>query len=302
LRIPALALLAALATTAVHAQTTLTAASANVNLDANGLQLTLPGGAIYTGAYSASYPGLSPYIFLPQNFSYTYTATYTSGPAIANISGGNLSGADPSVTSSLFFAGPLKNQSFETISEVSYEFAVDGPANQTVSVDIASIGQASVSAIAADSFAYAELEVSQAGTELLSDTACAGGDATGPCASTPTTLSDSFSIDPTITVQTDTPTIVTLFSEDYLYANPSAIPSGFYLAYGSEFPGFTLTESSSVDPTITLDTTDPAYSLDFSPGLGVPTPSPTPEPSTLMLASTGLAGAFSLARRRFLRG
>jgi hypothetical protein len=54
------------------------------------------------------------------------------------------------------------------------------------------------------------------------------------------------------------------------------------------------TGDSSVDPTITLDTTDPAYSLEFSPP-------PTPEPGSFALALTGVVAIFGagLVRRRF---
>jgi hypothetical protein len=53
------------------------------------------------------------------------------------------------------------------------------------------------------------------------------------------------------------------------------------------------TAQASVDPTITLDTTDPAYSLAFSPA-------PTPEPGSFWLALTG-ATAMAIAGARMLR-
>ena len=65
---------------------------------------------------------------------------------------------------------------------------------------------------------------------------------------------------------------------------------------GESNPLGTISAQSLVDPTITLDTTDPNYSLSFSPGLK-PGASPVPEPGTFALTLSGIA-ALALASLR----
>jgi hypothetical protein len=91
----------------------------------------------------------------------------------------------------------------------------------------------------------------------------------------------TFNISQTLELQTDTAYTVTLTT----YAD-------FEAFVGSGNPG-NYDVSSFIDPTITLATSDPAYSLAFSPGITA-----TPEPGSLALVATGLAGAGSLLRRK----
>jgi hypothetical protein len=276
LRISVLALLAALSATASYAQTTLTPVSAFVQLEANDSFV--------------SYSGLSPYDFLP---SHTFAG---SGGSAA---GGNLSGADPTVMSSINVS-PLGHsasliQDFDSESWIYYEFAVDGPADETVDIDFSSSGSAEVSSLAPsldfNSTAYLDVTQATTGAVLLTGTACAGApsDESDPCGETSGPLTSSFNLNQTLTVETNTAYLVDIFTDDSLSEPQSGNPGSYFA-------------TSTVDPTITLDTTDPAYSLEYSAGLGVPSSSATPEPSTLMLVATGLSGAFSLARRRLLRG
>lgn len=138
--------------------------------------------------------------------------------------------------------------------------------------------------------------VKQSGTNLLFAIACAGnvGQASAICGTTPSVASSSFSVNQVLDVQTDTPYTVLLYATQDFYAD-STFPCSAYTINGTSYPcGLNYSASASVDPTITLDTTNPAYSLEFSPGL---VPSATPEPSCLILLATGLAGAFALTRR-----
>ena len=70
-----------------------------------------------------------------------------------------------------------------------------------------------------------------------------------------------------------------------------------FTALSSNAPGF-YSGGGKVDPTITLDTDDPAYSMEFSPCLGAT--SATPEPSSLLLVATGLLGGTGAILRRVL--
>ena len=96
-------------------------------------------------------------------------------------------------------------------------------------------------------------------------TACVGNTSCGSAL-------DSFSVDQTFDVYTNTALMVLM---------------------SVSVNGTGGTASAFVDPTITLGTDDPAYSLEFSPGLS----SPIPEPSSLLLLTTGLLGGVGVIRR-----
>jgi hypothetical protein len=104
-----------------------------------------------------------------------------------------------------------------------------------------------------------------------------------------TNPSSSFNVNTTLELQTNTAYVVSLSTESYfsIVLSSSNRPAGNW---------DTLAE---IDPTITLATTDPNYSLGFSPGL-IPDSSPVPEPSSLALLGTGTIGAFCSLRRRLL--
>lgn len=222
----------------------------------------------------------------------------TSGTYSGSVQLGN----DPQISSSLS-TGYLPPSSCMPLgcsggsSEVGllYEFAVNGPANQTISVDLASIGTAAVSTLGSglnlNSSAQLQIYLPDQylaplnGATLMNVIACAGAPDTysSLCDSTSGPLSSGFNIAQTLQVQTNTPYVVRLYATNSILAGPSGTTGQF-------------SASSSIDPTIRLDTTDPAYSLDFSPGLiGA---NPTPEPASLLLVGSGMVGAFSFGRRR----
>ena len=227
--------------------------------------------------------------------------TYTLTDNVSTITGGNTGGTSPEVhggiavsnVPAITYSDPFNfGQEFDSESYIFYQFAVNGPANEQVSVNIASLGLANVSGlnstIGLNATAYLNI-TGPNGSMLLTDTACAGAASleSDPCAGTSGPLSASFNVNQAVSVTTDTAYTVNIYTSDSMVA-PDAGASGSYSA------------SSSVDPTITLVGDDPEYSLEFSPGL-TPSTTVTPEPSTLLLAITGLLGSAGLMMRRVSR-
>lgn len=189
-------------------------------------------------------------------------------------SGGNVSGSDPAVTAGIS-GGPGNASSY-----LWYEFEVLGPENATVPVNISGLGATSVdnlSSLLAAGFLAVVLPSDQASPDdgsaaavLLSNFICTGDSCPSPAS--PAT----FNVNQDIDVQTNLGYVVELYA--------TAAGSGG-------------TAHTVVDPTITLATDDPAYALEFSPGVLNPV-APTPEPSTLLLAGTGLLTFAGAMRRR----
>jgi hypothetical protein len=252
--------LLALLASTCHADTILPAAFANIRL--------LPGGTTFTTDGGFSSDG-TPQTFSLSAFGGTVAAT-------------NQPGTDPQVSSSISFSGSTATQEqFEAISQVIYYVVANGPANQTATLTFVSNGQSTLSGSLNGGFsASSTLTVidTQDSTTVISETANISSPATPPTA--------SFSLDQTISVMTNVPYEVSIEANSQLIVNSSR--SGTFMA------------SASVDPTITLDTSDPAYSLEFSPGL-ITTPAPTPEPTSLTLLATGLAGVAAFGRRKLRR-
>ena len=96
-----------------------------------------------------------------------------------------------------------------------------------------------------------------------------------------TTGSSSFNINQTVDLSTNTVYNVDMITLVNFTSNITQPPSDFSAV-------------SALDPSITLATTDPDYSLEFSPGLFAP----TPEPGSLILAATGLVGLAEMLRRK----
>jgi|SRR6185312_1667587 len=197
-------------------------------------------------------------------------------------------GADPSVGSFVGSSGAALVSDVTASSYAYYEFEVLGPAAQTVGVNIAGSIASTVSNLTANSAAYANLAVvlpsdpaspddGYALATLLYAQACGGPVSyVTPCGYTSSTLSATTDVNQVIAVLTNTPYLVELYSDTYITKGPNG---------GA---------ASSIDPTISLDTTDPAYSLQFSPGVLA---AATPEPSSFVLLGTALSGAFAIRRR-----
>ncbi len=212
-----------------------------------------------------SAPGISSTHSVPLPLSAT--------PVIFTLSGTGLSGhgsvgggADPQISADL---NDTQILAAGTSAFLVYEFQIDGPANQMVPIDFSAAGQAAVgnasslSAIASLSLGYVSSTIAPL---LINDlTACVGNTSCGSAL-------DSFSVDQTFDVYTNTALMVLM---------------------SVSVNGTGGTASAFVDPTITLGTDDPAYSLEFSPGLS----SPIPEPSSLLLLTTGLLGGVGVIRR-----
>jgi len=244
-----------------------------------------PGGS---GSIPITHPGVPINLsgnYGPQGHPFVwFTADYgtTTDPSIVTKLQVNLNGN---------LGGATYQQTFDNRSDLAYFFEVNGPASQTVSVNIAGSGNAQVSSPLANFGADSVLTVYQGnGSSLLSAFACAGDTASlnaQLCADHPGSPA-TFSVNGPISVQTDTPYMVLISGEDYFSS----------VITGESNPLGTISAQSLVDPTITLDTTDPNYSLSFSPGLK-PGASTVPEPGTLALTLSGIAAlALASLRRR----
>jgi hypothetical protein len=217
-----------------------------------------------------------------------FTSSYSSSGATGSMNGSNSYGPDPQTSASLNIFGTLTaGQVFIAASDVAYKFEVIGPANQTVTVNLAGAGQNSISndGTGAVEFLGQSLFLIQPDSLpatpanlLLDAVACSGNFNSTYCSATGSS-SGTFNVNMSLQVTTDVLYDVAIDSEIRVDSISGDSTPTLY------------TGQSSVDPTITLATTNPAYSLQFSPA-------PTPEPNYLALTSPCLAIGWLLAQRR----
>lgn len=208
------------------------------------------------------------------------TGTYSLTDLGGTVTGTYQLGSDPQVSTTITFSGtaPVGSQppSFQAISQVIYQFVVNGPTGQLVPVEFAASGSASASdpvtgGLGSAAF-FTVAPINSPSFRLIDESAVANA---------PTPLTAGFTFDQTISVLTN-----------QVYSVNIDTRSNFVDRTG------TYSARSFVDPTITLATNDPGYALQFSPGLLDATT--TPEPSSLVLLGTGVMGATLFARRRKL--
>jgi hypothetical protein len=217
----------------------------------------------------------------------------SSSPVVNHIAQNTASttgGIDPTQTATVFVSGSPAGV-FDTEDIFTYEFEALGPSG-TVPVNFTSHGSASVSPATLTSLAAAaslvKLETLGLNPILIG---CAssgsffpllGQSGTSFCAPNTSATSSSFNLDSTPILDTNTPYFVQMFTEAIVQTGASNA-SGF--------------ASAVTDPSITLATTDPRYSLVFSPGVGAGTVTPEPNTAILTLTAT-LFGLLAVPYRR----
>jgi hypothetical protein len=195
-----------------------------------------------------------------------------SGDATATLSAVTSYGSDPSVSNEISVIGTLDARTqYISTSDIAYYFEVIGPQNATAEVSIAAEANTSANRpltgfLSLTDSAFLAVDIPTQVGFIYSQNAANGG---------------PFNVDQELTVNTNTIyQVVTQSIESLVNSGSTAAP-------------IDLTSSASVDPTITLDTTDPAYSLALSPA-----PVPTPEPNYLALTGACLAIRLLVVRRR----
>ena len=240
--------------------------------------LSAPTGYInlQTNSTSSSYAvGSGQHMISDGSSTATGASNFASDPSVG---GGVTARSLPSNPYSAIPEGP------DAESAMFYQFEVVGPAGQLVPINFSSTGVASVSSTGTDPSMNATAYLNVSG--LFTAVACAGAPSqvSDPCANQSGGAFETFNISQIFEVETDTAYTVNIYTSDSILQQATSLTGNFYA-------------DSSVDPTITLATTDPAYTLEFSPGvLGT---AATPEPSSLLLVLTGLASvpAFTIRRR-----
>ncbi len=237
--------------------------------------------------------GFGPYLGLPDMIQLPY-----QGPpgglfnGVGGVTATTTGSSDPSVSSALQVGGATNTTTMlDSKANVTYYFEIAGPEG-TTSLNFLSSGftMASLPHGAGTLGAEALLTVSALGssTNALNAIACSGDTSKlqyKDCTNTPGALS-SFNVNSDLELQTNTIYMVNLWSEAY-FASTSTL----------SIPG-QLESRAAVDPTITLVTSDPAYSLSFSSNLTPDPTTTTPEPGTLLLCLPGIATGLACLRLR----
>jgi hypothetical protein len=202
--------------------------------------------------------------------------SYSSGGVTASLTAADSYGSDPSTSASLTLTGALApSEEFLAEALVDYQFEVVGPAG-TAPISILSSGSSSISSPGTDAVMFdgaGTIWVRNSSGTIVSEYASCSGSVYVGCVPAPFTYDMKFSV-----------TTGEVYSIEIL--------SDIYVdSVDGDSTSMTYTGSGSLDPTVSLATTDPSYTLDLSPP-------PVPEPNYLALTTPCVAFGLMYAELR----